>query len=86
MLFHTSHAVEHALTARARGGLGDLAARVPDAATVLDAPADGGEPDLATSRSVAAADVAVGQLMLVRPGEQARRRCSITWPVVPSAS
>ncbi|KAK9826478.1 hypothetical protein WJX81_003446 [Elliptochloris bilobata] len=79
VLFHTSHAVEHALTARARGGLGDLAARVPDAATVLDAPTAGAEPDLATARSVAAADVAVGQLMLVRPGEQVALDGEVVW-------
>jgi len=72
VLFHTSHAVEHALTARARGGLGSLAAQVPAVATVVDAPPGGGEPDLATARTLAAADVAVGQLMLVRPGEQVR--------------
>jgi len=72
VLFHTSHAVEHALTARARGGLGALAARIPAVATAVDAPAPGAEPDLASAREVPVGDVAVGQLTLVRPGEQAR--------------
>jgi len=81
VLFHMSHAVEHALTARARGGLGALAARVPAVATAVDAPAPGAEPDLASAREVPVGDVAVGQLTLVRPGEQARCGAAARWLV-----
>ncbi len=40
-------------------------------AAVLVSLTPGGEPDLGSARRVLAADVAAGDLMLVKPGEQA---------------
>ncbi len=68
VLFQSSHALEHALSARARGSLAALRASMPEAATLVELGADGA-PDLATARRVAAAGVAIGSILLVRPGE-----------------
>ncbi|KAL4459085.1 hypothetical protein ABPG75_013950 [Micractinium tetrahymenae] len=69
VLFQTSHVVEHLLTDKAQGNLAALYDSMPKAAVLVSLTA-GGEPDLGSARRVLAAEVAVGDLMLVKPGEQ----------------
>lgn len=73
VLFQTSHALEHLLTAKAQGNLAALYDAMPKEATLV-ATAGDGSPDLTTARRVRAADVDAGDCMLVKPGEQVRRR------------
>lgn len=72
VLFQTSHVVEHLLTDRAQGNLAALYDAMPKEAVLVGMGPDG-RPDLASARRVLAADVAVGDCMLVKPGEQVRR-------------
>lgn len=69
VLFQTSHVVEHLLTDRAQGNLAALYDAMPKEAVLVGMGPDG-RPDLASARRVLAADVAVGDCMLVKPGEQ----------------
>jgi hypothetical protein len=71
VLFQTSHSLEHLLTAKAQGNLAALYDAMPKEATLVATAADG-SPDVTTARRVLAADVAVGDCMLVKPGEQVR--------------
>ena len=82
VLFQTAHVLEHLLTHRAQGNLAALYESMPREAVVVQMPeateaplgtstsAPGPAPDLTTARRVLAADVAVGDHLLVRPGEQ----------------
>jgi cation transport ATPase len=69
VLFQVSHTVEHSLTDRATGSLQTLFDSIPDSATLVELGADG-EPDMDKQRQLPAADVALQQTMLVKPGEQ----------------
>jgi len=69
VLFQTSHAVEHMLTERAQGSLQALHDAVPDHAELVTL-GDDGAPNLGSVRRVLAADVAVGDTVLVKPGRQ----------------
>eukprot|EP00887_Chlorella_sp_A99_P006718 scaffold3.g6718.t1 len=69
VLFQTSHALEHLLTHKAQGNLAALYEAVPSAATLVRLGPDGG-PDMTSAARVLASEVAVGSLMLVKPGEQ----------------
>ena len=80
VLFQVSHTVEHQLTDRATGSLQTLFDSIPDSATLVELGATG-EPDMDQQRQVQAADVQLEQTMLVKPGEQVRRRA----PQLPSA-
>ncbi len=75
VLFQTSHVVEHFLTDRAQGSLSALFDSIPKSATLVEMREDG-TPDMASARSVRAAKVAVGQFMLVKPGQQV---CALGW-------
>jgi cation transport ATPase len=72
VLFNVSHAVEHHVTEAAQGGLKDLLERAPQTAALIDVKADG-SPDYATERTVNAAEIRVGDTILVRPGQQVCR-------------
>ena len=81
MLFQTSHVVEHLLTDRAQGNLAALYDTIPKTAVLVDPPAGGNGngsgsagPDMGSARRVRAAEVAVGDCMLVKPGEQVGHR------------
>lgn len=52
-----------------QGNLAALYDSMPKAAVLVQLGPDGG-PDLGSARRVLASEVAVGQLMLVKPGEQ----------------
>lgn len=54
----------------AQGNLAALYDTMPKAATLVEMRGDGEGPDLGSARRVLAADVAVGALMLVKPGQQ----------------
>lgn len=69
VLFQTSHAVEHMLTDKARGSLKALFESVPDHADLIRLNSDG-DPDMSSLRHVRASDVAVGEILLVKPGCQ----------------
>lgn len=69
VLFQTSHFLEHALTGCAQGSLAALRALAPSVATRVALLADD-RPDLSTARSVPPSQLAVGDCMLVKPGEQ----------------
>jgi cation-transporting P-type ATPase J len=69
VLFQVSHTVEHRLTHRAQGSLQTLFDSIPESATLVELGADS-EPDMDRQRQVKAADVRLGQTMLVKPGEQ----------------
>lgn len=56
----------------AQGNLTALYDTIPKAAVLVEVGPDG-SPDLGTARRVLAADVAVGDCMLVKPGEQVRK-------------
>lgn len=68
MLFQTSHVVEHLLTHAAQGNLSALYDSIPREAVLVDLAPDG-SPAMASARRVPAAGVAVGELLLVKPGE-----------------
>lgn len=69
VLFQVSHTVEHQLTDRAQGSLETLFDSIPESATLVELD-KAGEPDMDRQRQVKAADVRIGQTMLVKPGEQ----------------
>eukprot|EP00889_Picochlorum_renovo_P000499 jgi/Picre1/27529/NNA_000496.t1 len=69
VLFQTSHAVEHMLTDKARGSLKALFESVPDHADLILLNSNG-DPDMSSLRHVRARDVAVGEVLLVKPGCQ----------------
>lgn len=75
-LTHT-HTHTHHPTPPLQGNLAALYDSMPKAAVLVDL-TPGGEPDMGSARRVLAADVAPGDLMLVKPGEQARR-CAVLW-------
>lgn len=68
ILFQTSHVVEHVLTAKAQGNLKVLYDAAPQNATIVNLNEDQ-SPDMASIHTVRAADVAVGSMMLIKPGE-----------------
>lgn len=70
VLFQTSHAVEHMLTAKAQGSLKTLFDSIPDHADVIKLKELDGSPDLSTLAHVDCKDVQVGQVVLVKPGCQ----------------
>jgi len=80
VLFQTSHAVEHLLTARAQGSLKALYASVPDHADLVSLGPDGA-PALDSVRRVLAADVTIGDVMLIKPGGQVKRSTPFGAPV-----
>jgi heavy metal translocating P-type ATPase len=69
VLFQTSHALEHLLTAKAQGNLQALYDAVPDHATIVQVDAEGA-PQIDTARQVLAKQVVLGDVMLVKPGTQ----------------
>lgn len=69
VLFQTSHAVEHMLTEKAQGSLKTLFDSVPDHADVIEMN-NQGEPDMTSIVHIEAQDVAIGQVVLVKPGCQ----------------
>eukprot|EP00191_Tetraselmis_sp_GSL018_P021136 CAMPEP_0177583176 /NCGR_PEP_ID=MMETSP0419_2-20121207/3175_1 /TAXON_ID=582737 /ORGANISM="Tetraselmis sp., Strain GSL018" /LENGTH=673 /DNA_ID=CAMNT_0019072535 /DNA_START=772 /DNA_END=2791 /DNA_ORIENTATION=- len=69
LLFNLSHELEDALTVKARGNLRALFDSVPSKATVLKLGPDG-EPDFATEQLVPAEDIAIGELVAVRAGQE----------------
>lgn len=77
VLFQVSHTVEHRLTDRATGSLQTLFDSIPDSATLVELGADG-EPDMDKQRQLPAADVALEQTMLVKPGEQVGGRTPLS--------
>ncbi|MEJ7846406.1 MAG: heavy metal translocating P-type ATPase, partial [Acidimicrobiales bacterium] len=76
VIFATSGALEDAATRRTEAGVRSLLELVPDEATLM--PGDGSLEE----RTVAVADLAVGDLVLVRPGE----RIAVDGTVVDGAS
>ncbi|KAF6263311.1 hypothetical protein COO60DRAFT_1635329 [Scenedesmus sp. NREL 46B-D3] len=78
LLFRVSHLLEDRLTERAAGSLQRLFDSVPDAASVVEVD-EGGAPRTATTQQVPAESVALGQHVLVRPGEQVPLDGTITW-------
>lgn len=85
VLFQVSHTVEHQLTDRATGSLQTLFDSIPDSATLVELGATG-EPDMDQQRQVQAADVQLEQTMLVKPGEQVRRRAPPSAECLPRRS
>jgi hypothetical protein len=77
VLFQVSHTVEHQLTDRATGSLQTLFDSIPDTATLVELGTDG-EPDMDKQRQLPAADVALEQTMLVKPGEQVGGRTPLS--------
>ena len=71
VLFQGSHAVEHALTARAAGSLAALFQGIPQTATVLEM-GPSGAPDMGSQRQERAAGIRCGATILVKPGETVR--------------
>jgi len=69
VLFQTSHAVEHLLTAKATGNLQALYDAIPDHADVVELDAEG-VPLIESAQRVKATQVALGDIMLVKPGTQ----------------
>lgn len=69
VLFQTSHAVEHLLTEKAQGNLQALYDAVPDHADVVQLDAEGA-PLIETAQRVLAKQVALEDIMLVKPGTQ----------------
>uniref|UniRef100_A0A383V263 P-type ATPase A domain-containing protein n=1 Tax=Tetradesmus obliquus TaxID=3088 RepID=A0A383V263_TETOB len=78
LLFRVSHLLEDRLTERAAGSLQRLFDSVPDTASMVEVD-DGGAPRVATTQQVPAESVALGQHVLVRPGEQVPLDGTITW-------
>jgi Zn2+/Cd2+-exporting ATPase len=70
VLFQTSHAVEHLLTAKAQGNLQALYDAVPDHADIVQLDAKDGSPQIDTAQRVFANQVVLGDIMLVKPGTQ----------------
>ena len=70
VLFQTSHTLEHLLTHRAQGNLAELYDTIPTSAVLVQVGGPGGAPELGSARQVVAGEVAVGNHMLVKPGEQ----------------
>ena len=61
--------MEHVLADKAQGSLGALFDQIPQKAVLVDLdPA--GSPNIAAAREVATSSVAVGSIVLVRPGQQ----------------
>lgn len=86
LLFQISHFLEEKFTARAQGSLERLFAAMPSQATVVTMASSGSGPDLAAAQRVLVGTVRVGQLVLVKPGEQVgagglagTRRCVYTY-------
>ena len=69
VLFQTSHAVEHLLTAKAQGNLQALYNTIPDHAEIVRMGADG-VPIMATAQRIPAESVGIGEVMLVKAGCQ----------------
>jgi heavy metal translocating P-type ATPase len=69
VLFQTSHAVEHLLTAKAQGNLQALYDAIPDHADIVQLDAVGA-PLIESAQRVIATQVALGDIMLVKPGTQ----------------
>eukprot|EP00951_Prasinocladus_malaysianus_P007179 scaffold51589_cov25-Prasinocladus_malaysianus.AAC.1 len=69
LLFKLSHVLEDSLTVAAQGDLRALFDSVPATASVVKLGTDG-EPDLSTEVQVAASHVRVGQLVVVRAGQE----------------
>ena len=69
MLFWGSHVLENKLTDKAQGNLQSLFDATPEHAVLVKTNPDG-SPDMAQLTDAKARDVAIGSLMLIRPGEQ----------------
>lgn len=61
--------MEHHVTEAAQGGLTNLLDKAPETATLVDVNADK-SPNYDSARTVKAADIRVGDSILVRPGQQ----------------
>lgn len=72
LLFQISHFLEEKFTARASGSLSRLFAAVPSKATLVQMNEADASPQMATAQPVRASTVAIGQYVLVKPGEQVR--------------
>ena len=89
VLFGFSHALESRLASRARGDLKGLLASSPPGAVLVEMTRGGKEgeeeegllqqPDLSSTRAVAASEVEVGQVTLVRPGEACAHDGVVVW-------
>ncbi|GAB4823392.1 hypothetical protein N2152v2_010438 [Parachlorella kessleri] len=79
VLFQTSHTLEHLLTHRAQGNLAELYDTIPTSAVLVQVGGPGGAPELGSARQVTAGEVAVGNHMLVKPGEQVPLDGTITF-------
>lgn len=70
VLFQTSHSLEHALTAKARGNLKALDQAIPHHAELVTLSKESGQPEMHSTRSVPVKEVEIGQLVAVKPGTQ----------------
>ena len=77
VLFWGSHVLENKLTDKAQGNLQSLYDATPAHAVLVEVKLDG-SPDMAQLTNAKARDVAVGSLMLIRPGEQVITTLEIT--------
>lgn len=70
VLFQTSHSLEHALTAKARGNLKALDQAIPHQAELVMLNPESGQPEMHSATSVPVSEVEIGQLVAVKPGTQ----------------